>query len=212
MQRQNHRHGRRPLRMESLERREVLTALPTVTLVEGLGELSIQGTDFNDHVEVALNAATNQLEVYAYPQNLPPGSAVIPQVFDASKVTWIGFYGGKGNDVFVNHTGLLANADGGDGNDTLVGGSGLDILYGGKGNDWLFGGDGNDYLEGEEGSDVLFGENGNDWLIGDADKAVDWLIGGAGADVFFLPLGHFTGAEPEAVLDFTMGQDLAIPY
>jgi len=204
-------HGRRPLRMESLERREVLSAAPTVTLLAGLNEIYIQGTDFNDQVEITLNASTNQLEVYATSDAMAPGTAVLPHVFDASKVNQILFSGGKGNDFYANYTGIISQADGGAGNDVLVGGADVDVLWGGLGDDWLLGCDGNDALLGEEGSDVLLGGNGDDWLAGGADKAVDWLLGGPGKDTFFLPPGFFTGTEKEMVLDFTMGQDLLMP-
>jgi len=134
-------HGRRPLRMESLERREVLSAAPTVTLLAGLNELYIQGTDFGDQVEIILNTGTNQLEVYAMSDAMAPGTAVLPHVFDASKVNQILFSGGKGNDFYANYTGIISQADGGAGNDVLVGEEGSDVLLGGSGDDWLAGGE-----------------------------------------------------------------------
>jgi Ca2+-binding RTX toxin-like protein len=64
-----------------------------------------------------------------------------------------------GNDL-VNASGLDANAilftaDGGKGNDLLIGGAGDDTLLGGDGNDILFGGAGNDQLDGGDGHNLV---------------------------------------------------------
>jgi Ca2+-binding RTX toxin-like protein len=64
-----------------------------------------------------------------------------------------------GNDV-VTGTGLTADAiqyhaDGGDGNDVLIGGAGADTLLGGAGDDVLNGGPGVDTLDGGPGNNVL---------------------------------------------------------
>jgi Ca2+-binding RTX toxin-like protein len=66
---------------------------------------------------------------------------------------------GGGDDV-VTATGLTATAiglvaNGGDGNDVLIGGAGNDTLNGGPGNDTLNGGPGNDILDGGPGSNTL---------------------------------------------------------
>jgi Ca2+-binding RTX toxin-like protein len=64
-----------------------------------------------------------------------------------------------GHDV-VNASHLQANAiafaaDGGDGNDVLIGGAGNDTLRGGAGNDFLFGGPGADTLDGGAGHNIV---------------------------------------------------------
>ena len=66
---------------------------------------------------------------------------------------------GAGNDT-VNASGLAAavvtySADGGAGNDTLVGSAGDDTLHGGDGDDVLSGGPGTDVLDGGAGVNVL---------------------------------------------------------
>jgi Ca2+-binding RTX toxin-like protein len=66
---------------------------------------------------------------------------------------------GAGDDV-VQASGLAANtiqltADGGDGDDVLIGGAGNDVLLGGAGDDILIGGPGQDVLDGGTGSNVL---------------------------------------------------------
>ncbi|EKV03054.1 hemolysin-type calcium-binding repeat protein [Leptolyngbya sp. PCC 7375] len=74
-----------------------------------------------------------------------------------SAVQSVLFSGGAGND-FLNASGTLTpvTADGGDGDDILIGGAGDDILIGGNGADLLIGGAGNDILIGGNGAD-LFG-------------------------------------------------------
>jgi Ca2+-binding RTX toxin-like protein len=52
--------------------------------------------------------------------------------------------------------GMLFTADGGDGNDVLIGGAGNDTLLGGDGDDVLVGGPGDDTLEGGAGDNLLF--------------------------------------------------------
>ncbi|QJW94923.1 beta strand repeat-containing protein [Frigoriglobus tundricola] len=64
-----------------------------------------------------------------------------------------------GDDV-VDATGLAAsaiklNANGGDGDDVLIGGSGNDVLTGGAGDDILIGGPGSDTLDGGPGNNIL---------------------------------------------------------
>ena len=64
-----------------------------------------------------------------------------------------------GDDV-IDASGLAANsalltADGGDGDDVLLGGAGNDTLLGGAGDDVIIGGPGNDTVDGAPGSDVV---------------------------------------------------------
>jgi len=132
----------------------------------------------------------------------------------ASAVSRVQFFGGAGNDRFVNdvlHLPVSAwggagndylEGYGGDdyfvggagndtlvgygGNDALVGGAGDDVLLGMAGNDRLIGGDGNDHLNGGAGRDWLWGGNGDDVLIAIDGATVDFVEGDAGRDVFWL--------------------------
>jgi Ca2+-binding RTX toxin-like protein len=88
--------------------------------------------------------------------------------------------GGKGNDILIGGGGDDKLA-GGKGNDILIGGGGNDRLDGGKGDDWLFGGHGNDRLAGGHGADHLYGGHGSDTLAGGPGR--DWLDGGRGRDI-----------------------------
>jgi Ca2+-binding RTX toxin-like protein len=93
---------------------------------------------------------------------------------------------GLGGDDAIDATGLEPDemrflADGGSGDDTLLGGDGDDVLAGGDGADVLFAGSGDNVVFGGAGDDVLRGEEGDDVLDGgDGD---DILLGGAGDDV-----------------------------
>jgi len=86
---------------------------------------------------------------------------------------------------------LIENANGGTGNDKLVGNSANNVLNGNSGNDTLNGYDGDDSLIGGRGSDILTGGNGSDRLNGYGttltnDSQFDTLIGGNGVDYFVL--------------------------
>jgi Ca2+-binding RTX toxin-like protein len=90
-----------------------------------------------------------------------------------------------GNDSFNASAGvtLRITADGGDGDDLLLGGGGNDVLIGGAGNDALIGGDGNDTLNGGDGDDTVSGGHGNDTaLMGAGDDIFVWNVGD-GSDV-----------------------------
>jgi Ca2+-binding RTX toxin-like protein len=81
--------------------------------------------------------------------------------------------GAGGNDLIDARLSRSSVADGGGGDDTLLGGAGSDWFKGGFGN-------GNDSLDGGAGNDNLDGGAGNDKLDGGADN--DTLNGGSGAD------------------------------
>jgi hypothetical protein len=146
----------------------------------------------------------------------PSGSNIVIQevgtgrswTFARSSLTSDGvdFRGGAGNDRFVNNVDWLmafaegsggndylagcGYADGGDGNDTLIGTAGPDTLYGGAGNDLIYGMAGDDELAGSygdssihDGNDTLYGGPGNDLLAGDGGD--DKLVGGDGDDALY---------------------------
>ena len=89
---------------------------------------------------------------------------------------------------FGNRRRLVANGGDGDdvilgsrGRDKLLGGNGSDTLYGGRGNDTVCGGEGDDSIIGGSGNDKLFGNSGNDSLFGGRGR--DRLIERYGSDV-----------------------------
>ena len=169
-----------PARMESLERRQLMSAVASAVAGVQLPPgplLSFRGTGGADTIRVSLH----------------DGDATRLDVTINNKVTTVGLdtfgvlliNGGAGDDDIrvdesagaVNKTLVLL---GGSGNDTLVGGSGNDWLSGGNGNDALFGGAGDNHLLGGNGNDSLVGGDGNDTLSG--DNGTDTLDGGLGAD------------------------------
>ncbi|HEX6706668.1 MAG TPA: calcium-binding protein [Albitalea sp.] len=89
---------------------------------------------------------------------------------------------GDGNDTLVVDSNVTADihANGGKGNDVMIGGDGDDHFNGGKGCDIIAGRGGNDCLEGGKGDDWLFGGKGKDHL--DGGKGRDYLDGGPGHD------------------------------
>jgi Ca2+-binding RTX toxin-like protein len=82
-----------------------------------------------------------------------------------------------GNDSFSNTGNLAAlikiTADGGTGNDTLLGSNGIDLLLGG---------DGNDFIDGQQGNDVAFMGAGNDTFQWDPGDGSDVIEGQDGTD------------------------------
>jgi Ca2+-binding RTX toxin-like protein len=85
---------------------------------------------------------------------------------------------GDKNDKVVNKTGVEMWAEGGAGNDKLLGGPGVDYLLGGAGNDSFEGGAGEDFLIGYAGNDALSGGLGDDYF--DGGKGADTFKGGGG--------------------------------
>lgn len=96
--------------------------------------------------------------------------------------------GGNGDDILIGGLGSnqLWGGNGNDhlvgqfANDTIEGQSGDDTIQGGAGNDILRGGDGSDFVVGDSGADSLNGDGGNDQLLGGSGD--DYLEGAAGAD------------------------------
>jgi Ca2+-binding RTX toxin-like protein len=97
--------------------------------------------------------------------------------------------GGAGNDTVIGAP-VADYLRGGDGNDSIAGGSAFDDINGNKGddtldggtggNDWLVGGQGNDLITAHAADNTLYGNLGNDTLVGGFGK--DVLRGGQGDD------------------------------
>ena len=127
------------------------------------------------------------------------------QVGDLSGTTilnsTVSFTGGSGDDRFdASLAGKRIVADGGAGDDTLIGGTENDQLTGGIGDDSLVGGHGSDLLSGGDGNDTFSWEA--ERIVGtvtasDGNNSVD---GGDGDDVLVL---HGSGGNDTFVLDGT---------
>ncbi|MGQ3892588.1 beta strand repeat-containing protein [Legionella sp. CNM-4043-24] len=80
------------------------------------------------------------------------------------------------------------NINGRSGDDNINGDDGDDRLIGGSGNDTISGDAGNDSISGGLGNDTLSGGLGNDWLSGDDDN--DSISGGDGNDRLYGGIGN----------------------
>jgi|GEM_PF-6376201 Ca2+-binding RTX toxin-like protein len=140
---------------------------------------------FTNYFEVATDLNPSRLpDSSSLTGNGLVGSSCSDLLFNDSTFSMENFFGGAGNDlIFVGAddgrsiSPLVRSADGGAGNDLLVGSSGADRLIGGSGNDVLIGGSGK-----------------------------DTLTGGAGNDVFVFNRSP-GAAHADTITDFTVGQD-----
>ncbi|WP_157265912.1 calcium-binding protein [Azohydromonas aeria] len=117
---------------------------------------------------------------------------------------------GAGNDVLVVDSDVKVgiNANGGSGNDLMIGGGGNDNFKGGCGNDVIAGRGGNDCIDGGHGDDVLLGGRGNDHVEG--GRGNDYVGGGCGNDVLHGGAGrdHLDGGHGNDRLDGGPGRDV----
>ena len=100
-------------------------------------------------------------------------------VVDANVTADITANGGRGDDVMIGGSGD-DNLSGGRGDDVIAGRGGNDDLKGGRGDDVLLGGRGNDVMRGGRGDDIMFGGRGHDIMFG--NRGDDLLVGGRGFD------------------------------
>jgi Ca2+-binding RTX toxin-like protein len=114
----------------------------------------------------------------------------------------------KNNSNVVTETDTIKNfenAEGGQGNDTLIGNGAANTLTGGFGNDTLNGGDGDDILTGGVGNDTFIGGAGADTIYGnsgsdageDGDK-VDYSASKAGVSIQLIRYGFGSASGGDA--------------
>lgn len=193
------------LGVESLEERKLMSATRLGNVV------TIEGSGFSDRVIVQIespvvsqnNAAlkgtdgvTPAKQLVVYESTNLTGTPIWKATrFNATDIRLIEFYGHGGNDYFRNDTSIRAYAEGGSGNDTLIGGRVTDEFYGGIGHDTLVGRQGVDYLSGDA---------GNDRLDGGVDGVHDEMTGGTGADTFVAERsGNLGTTNRDSPLDFS---------
>ena len=159
--------------LDALEPRRLFAAAPLV----------INGTAGADIIEIAQTATAYVVTVNGVAKQHP-----------IANVSNIDVKCGDGDDILIGSPELILGfyADGGNGNDRMIGGqgpdtmggaAGKDVLYGGLGNDRLNGAGGNDKVLGEAGSDRVYGGDGNDYM--DGGSSVDRLYLGNGLDTAF---------------------------
>jgi Ca2+-binding RTX toxin-like protein len=125
-----------------------LGAQPGIPGSDGMADtIVINGTNGNDAITVTNNNGV--VTVSGLPQ------AVTISNFEANDRIVINGLGGDDAITASGLTGMLFTANGGDGNDVLVGSPGNDILTGGNGDDVLLGGAGQDVLDGGPGNNIL---------------------------------------------------------
>lgn len=202
---------KRPLGLESLEARTVLSA----DLVGGV--LTVVGTKKSDVIQVDIPVA-GQLAVDVNG---------VQSLFDLSTVNELRIFGLKGDDQITVDDAVLIDTwisgaqgkdhiIGGGGNDEIHGDNGNDEIHGGAGNDAIFGDNGNDALYGDDGDDVIHGDNGKDAAQGGigedtihGDNGNDELDGGEGNDNLYGDNGNdsLDGEDDDDYLDGGNGKD-----
>ncbi len=201
----------RCLRVENLERREVMTT--TWGLAGGILTINADPAGsqvvIQDYNPANVRGMPDLLGVQAT-SNDGSWHVMLPK----QAVTGISFNGSSRRDVFVANTGLtpynfplsqtvrgwsgddyIVTGMGNDtiygfyGNDTIKSGGGRDTIDGGSGDDVIYGGSGNDVIKGGWGRDRIWGENGDDRIDGESGyddlyggKGDDWLFGGYDPD------------------------------
>lgn len=161
--------------IEQLESRLVLAAV---------GHVTIPGTAGADLIEFSVVGGTSQWTVNG-----------VVTTFDPAAVTGFAVSAGDGDDIVIVRPGIRGiYADGGNGNDKMLGGDGPDTFLGAAGKDQLYGGGGNDRINGAGSNDKIFGDAGADRLYGGAGN--DYMDGGSSADRLY----------PQAGLDTCFGQ------
>ncbi len=173
-----------------------------MTLWDGGGKDTLDFSAYTGNVHIDLRpgdwtSATQLQSANLGDGHTAPGNIAMAQLYEGNTQSLIeNANGGSGNDSIIGNQ--VANVLNGEaGNDTLQGGSGNDALYGAAGNDVLYGNTGNDKLVGGAGADVLFGGNGHDGLVGGAGHDVlhgggsyDVLRGGGGRDALYGDSGN----------------------
>ena len=167
------------------------------TVTQQGAKINIQGTPFNDYVEISQpDSETIIVTVF---KDVNRNTVSTSRTFKRSDKTYVWFEGKAGNDYLWNgSTQSMVVELGKLGQRTIVvpfqrhdlrvigqGGTGDDHLEGGPKNDLLSGGPNDDRLVGNNGRDMYYGGEGDDTLIGGKDH--DFMIGGGGNDNLY---GH----------------------
>ncbi len=95
---------------------------------------------------------------------------------------------------------IIENANGGHGNDTIVGNDAANQLRGNDGNDTISGGAGNDLIDGGAGADTENGQAGDDTFAAGTDTGNDSFNGGDGLDTV-----NYAGAKAGVYVDLGAG-------
>jgi Ca2+-binding RTX toxin-like protein len=155
----------------------------------GDGSEEAVGEAGNDRLEVnGSPTAGDELRLVAGPISKVERTNLVPFTIDLpngrGEFEQVAVNSGDGDDTFTvspGLAGLLVSADGGAGNDRLVGSEETNNFLGAAGNDTLLAGAANDTINGGDGSDTADGQAGDDQLA-TRDGQSDIVRGGAGTD------------------------------
>ena len=174
----------------------------TLTLNVGPNAASrLKGNTIDGNERIYVKSAGGGVVVWSSDFNVSESIASLSPFIGVKRVV---VNSGAGNDT-IDLSGLdssvVAEVDGGDGNDTIIGGDGNDVLLGGRGRDQITGGKGKDEIRGGAGADIISSGEGADKLFGDAGN--DTLDGGAGDDLLDGGAGNdtFTRSANDDVVD-----------
>ena len=157
---------KKALNLDQLESRIV----PSFTIHEDVDSLEFFGDDSDNSLVLRLNGNTIE-----YNQN--EQGFVRLETAKAEAMTWLGVYGGSGNDHFdtsplgdgfpgMAQRGGQLTIFGGPGNDVLIGSDQADNLWGGSGLDTIQAGPGNDFIEAKDFErDLIDGGPGRDSVL-----------------------------------------------
>jgi Ca2+-binding RTX toxin-like protein len=212
--------ARRPkLTLATLEERSLMAV--TATFNPDTGVLRVEGTDEADIIRIVNNAgqvSVEGCEIAVLGGNGGPPVASLA----AADISYARADGLGGDDrIEMVQTGVTADqglvleADGGAGNDTLVGGSAADRLSGGPDTDQLVGGAGADQLDGGGQQDALFQETAIDaTALLQAYFSVDYVPQDSAAPfgIDLAPGDHFVYTHGSAVVWFKIEADGTVSY
>lgn len=185
--------GLRPLKVEWLERRDLLSVAPAAPpqVFMDLDVLRIYGTSNAERVVVDtyLQDSVEMVSV-TVSDATDPTDLGTSYNFDAAPIRKIFCRLEEGDDFFRNDAGIFSLILGNAGNDTLIGGSAYDRIFGGNHDDLIYGRGTRDVIQGAGGNDTIYGGPGNDLIKGQAgydtlagDEGDDEIHGGAGNDI-----------------------------
>ncbi len=173
----------------------------SINLNTATGTLTIEGSNnYNDKIDIYINhragnGAGDLPDLLTISLANVAGTTQV-RAFNLGEVTKIIVNTYGGNDFVDNRTWIPMTANGGIGDDvlmgslvedTILGGDGHDFIDGRRGGDILYGQLGHDKIFGDEGFDLILGGDGNDFLFGGHDD--DSIYGEAGDDIIFGGLG-----------------------
>jgi len=93
-----------------------------------------------------------------------------------------------GNPVTVALGGIVQNANGGDGNDTITGNDGANVINAGRGNDIVNAGEGDDTIVARAGSDTIDGGGGRDTVVVGGNRAAFTVTSNSDGTVTVAPV------------------------